>query len=146
MFFYCVNFETRIYAVVSDNQNHIRPSRRSTKKKSRISPTACSVTISCTRHDTSGHCTDPKKPGRFTRHINKNNGQTKDGGKGKPVNELHEKKNKHYLYLQQKRKIYICVILDTHNNNTQIHTVKTRITHNGGSKVLSRRKQANEKI
>ena len=39
----------------------------------------------------------------------------------------------------------MCVILDTYNNNTRIHTVKTRITHNGGSKVLSRRKQANKK-
>ena len=39
----------------------------------------------------------------------------------------------------------MCVILDTHNNNTRIHIVKTRITHNGGSKVLSRRKQTNKK-
>ena len=37
------------------------------------------------------------------------------------------------------------VILDTYNNNTRIHLVKTRITHNGGSKVLSRRKQTNKK-
>ena len=38
----------------------------------------------------------------------------------------------------------MCVILDTYNNNTRIHIVKTRITHNGGSKVLSRRKQTNK--
>ena len=40
----------------------------------------------------------------------------------------------------------MCVILDTYNNITQIHMVKTRITHNGGSKVLNRRKQTNKKI
>ena len=40
----------------------------------------------------------------------------------------------------------MCVILDTYNNNTRIPIVKTRITHNGGSKVLSRRKQTNKKI
>ena len=39
----------------------------------------------------------------------------------------------------------MCVILDTCNNNTQIPVEKTRITHNGGSKVLSRRKQTNKK-
>ena len=37
-------------------------------------------------------------------------------------------------------------ILDTYNNNTRIHIVKTRITHKGGSKVLSRRKKTNKKI
>ena len=40
----------------------------------------------------------------------------------------------------------MCVILDTYNNNTRIHIVKTRITYNGGSKVVSRRKQTNKKI
>ena len=40
----------------------------------------------------------------------------------------------------------VCVILDMYNNNTQIHIVKTRITHNGGSEELSRRKQTNKKI
>ena len=40
----------------------------------------------------------------------------------------------------------MCVILDTYNNNTRTHIVKTRITHNSGSKVLSRRKQTNKKI
>ena len=39
----------------------------------------------------------------------------------------------------------MCVFLDTYNINTQIHIVKTGITHNGGSKVLGRRKQTNKK-
>ena len=53
-----------------------------------------------------------------------------------------EDKNKHYLALIKK---YVCVILDTYNNITRIHIVKTRITHNGGIEVQRRRKQTNKK-
>ena len=77
--------------------------------------------------------------------MNKTIGK-EETGKGKPVNKLpREEKHKHYLALIKKKK-YVCVILDTYNNNTRIHKVKTRIIHNGGSKVLSRRKQTNKKI
>ena len=39
----------------------------------------------------------------------------------------------------------MCVILNTYNNNTRIHIVKTRTLHHVGSKMLSRLNQTNKK-
>ena len=105
-YFYCINFQTRIHAVVSDNRNHVRPPRRLTKKETRKFPIASSATKRCTSHEKSGHCTHPEKPGRCARHMNENNIQTNDGRKGKPINELHRKKIK-IIYTYEKRKICV---------------------------------------
>ena len=130
---------------MSNNQNYLRPPRRSTAKESRKSPTAWSATKYCTCHHELGRCTRLFKPGHCTGHMNENSRQTKMmAGKASRSTSYHEKtKKKHYLALIKKEK-QMCVILDTYNNNTQIHIVETRITHNGGSKVLSRRKQTNK--
>ena len=84
---------------MSDNQNHVRPPRRSTAKESRKSPTEWSATKYCTRHQQLGCC---------TRHMNKTIGE-EETGKGKPVNKLpREEKHKHYLALIKKIKICVC--------------------------------------
>ena len=49
---------------MSHNQNHLRPQRRSTKKDSRKSPTAWSVTKYCTPHQKLGRCAGLYKLGR----------------------------------------------------------------------------------
>ena len=97
-------------------------------------------------HQKLGRCTRLCKLGHCARHINKNNRQTKmRAGKASPSTSYHEKtKNKHYLALIKKEK-YVGVILDTYNNNTGIYVVKTRITYNRGSKVLSHQNQTKKK-
>ena len=97
----------------------------------------------CTRHHELGRCT--RLCNQDTAHVTstKITDKQPNGGKGKPITKLpREDKNKHYLALIKK---YVCVILDTYNNNTRIRIVKTRITHNGGIEVQRRRKQTNKK-
>ena len=79
----CINFSDSC----GNNQSHVHPPRRSTKKETQKSPTAWSATKHSTRHEKSGHCTRPEKPGRYARHMNENNRQTNDGRKGKPIND-----------------------------------------------------------
>ena len=69
---------------------HVRPPRRSTKKKeSRKSPTARSATKYCTRHHELGRCTRLCKSEHCTRHMDENNGQM--AGKARWSTSYHEK-------------------------------------------------------
>ena len=113
-YFYCINSRS-----CGRQTKHVRPPRRSTKKESRKSSTAWLVTKYCTPHKKLGHCKRSEKVGRCARHLNENNTQQKTAGKASRSSSHHEKKNKHYLTLRKKEK-YMCVILDTCNNNTRI--------------------------
>ena len=124
----------------------LRPSvtKSNDEKEHNVSDHMVGIKI-CMRLHELGRCT--RLCNQDTAHVTstKITDKQPNGGKGKPITELlREDKNKHYLALIKKQK-YVCVILDAYNNNTRIHIVKTRISHNGGHEVQRRRKQTNKK-
>ena len=96
--FYCINSRS-----CGRQSESIRLPRRPTKMESRKSPNAWLVTKYCTYHQKLDYCTRLYKPGYCAHHMNKNNRQMNDGGKGKPINKLQrEDKKKINIYSYKK--------------------------------------------